>query len=421
MTLRNLNGDIAVGLDVGTTKICAIVGKNVSERTEISGIGLSPSSGLRKGIVVDIDMAVSSIRKALKEAEDMAGFRITSVYAGIAGGHIKGFNGYGAIDIKGRKVAEDDIERLIDSASAVYVPVDRDILHVIPAGFKLSGHNGIKNPVGMYGDRLEAKVHIVTGSVAPVQNLIRCCEMAGVEVADILLEPLASADSVLNADEKETGVALIDIGGGTTDIAVYRDGVLRHTAILALGGNHITNDIAVGLGVSVSEAEKLKKSYGSMSVCKDIGAARELIDIPGTNGKARKVDAGYLAEIIDARCEEIIGLVRKELGIAAGEESQFVPRISSVVITGGTSLLKGLREFTESALGFPVKIGLPEGLRDKGLVNSPVFATGVGLVRYGLDQLEKGGGTELPPLTSAGIFEHMRQWVSYFFNKQKTA
>lgn len=413
MTQLN-NNNIAVGLDVGTTKICAMVGREGSNGVEIFAIGSAPSNGLRKGIVVDIDLTVASIKKALKEAEDMAGFTIKSAYTGIAGGHIKGFNGYGSIDLRGNRVTEDDMERLMDSASAVYVPVERDILHVIPSDFKLNGNGGIKSPVGMYGDRLEAKVHIVSCSVAHVQNLVRCCEMAGVEVADILLEPLASAEAVLTAEEKQAGVALIDLGGGTTDIAIYREGVLRHTAVLALGGNHLSNDLSVGLGIPLFEAERIKKELGGI-YGKGVGAARGIrlpaADMECGDKQIHEEDLKHISEILWARCEEIIGLVREELGL------QLLAGISSVVLTGGTSLMRGMRELASEMLDLPVRIGSPELAGDKCQVNSPVYATGVGLVCYGLSEIEKGVAAYPPPLTPAGIYDHMKHWVSGFINK----
>lgn len=398
--------NIAVGLDVGTTKICAIVGKKEQAATEIMAVGSSPSSGLRKGIVVDMKLAADSIMKALREAEAMAGFQIKSAHVGIAGGHIKGFNGYGAIGIKGREVIAADVDRLVDSAGAVYVPIDREILHIIPSNFKLDGNNGIMNPVGMHGKRLEANVHIVTGSVTSVQNLIGCCEAAGIEVEDIVLEPLASAESVLSVEEKNSGVVLIDIGGGTTDIAVYRDGVLRHTAVFALGGNHLTNDIAVGLGVTTIEAERIKKTYG----CALKGMVSENKHINATTVDKHTIELSvmYLAEIIQARCEELLGLVKKEI--------QSVPNsraASVIVLTGGTSLLRGIRELTEEIIGLQARIGTPESVADKGLVNSPIYATGVGLVHYGLNSCDQ------PNLVSIGIFERMKNWVSGYLNKSK--
>lgn len=394
---------VAVGLDIGTTKICAIVGRKEQPGTGVVAVGSSVSAGLRKGIVVDMDLTVRSIRKALDEAEEKAGFRIISVHIGIAGGHIKGFNGYGAIGIRGGEITEGDIDRLVDSAGAVYVPVDREVLHVVPAGYKIDGQNGIKNPVGMRGKRLEAGVHIVTGSVTSVQNLIKCCEAAGVEVADIILEPLASAESVLTKAEKDSGVAIVDIGGGTTDIAIYSGGVLRHTAVLAIGGNHLTNDIAVGLGLPSDKAEEIKKDCG----CAIKEMAGEIISKGAAGGYGSEIPVDYLAEIIQARCEELLGLVKKEIDGFLSPSAKTV-----IVLTGGTSLLRGICELAGNITCFPVRMGVPTGMSKMGFVESPVYATGVGLVRYGLRHCPDHD------FESSGIFERMKEWVSGYFNKR---
>lgn len=407
--------DFAVGLDVGTTKICALSGIREGGRTKIVSVGSSPSYGLRKGMVVDAGLAADSIKRAVKNAEEAAGIRIRSVVVGVAGGHIKGFNGFGAIGVKSRMVREEDVDRLMDSASAVYVPVDREILHVIPAGFRLDGNNGIKNPVGMSCERLEAMVHIVTGSVTSVQNLVKCCEMAKVRVADIVLEPLASADAVLTAEERERGVALVDIGGGTTDVAVYRDGVLKHTAVLALGGNHVTNDIAVGLGIAAEEAERLKKTHG-YAVTGVIDERGEL-EVKGVDERMMKLPVSHLFEIIQPRCEEIMMLVQKEIGMAPkGTAPAQSPPRTSVVLTGGTSLLRGLDAMAGSILRLPVRIGIPVKIINQDLVNSPEYATGVGLVQYGLDQREQlDDKTPQEQLTVSSIFERMEYWAREYF------
>lgn len=417
MTFRQTpNGDFAVGLDVGTTKICAIAGKWEMGRMKVISVGSSPSHGLRKGIVVDRELTADSIKRSLKNVESAMGVEIKSVFVGIAGGHIKGFNGYGAIGVKGM-VKEEDVERLMDSASAVCVPVDREILHVIPAGFRLDRDNGIENPVGLSGERLEARVHIVTGSVTSVQNLIKCCEAAEVEVNDIVLEPLASADAVLTDHERERGVALVDIGGGTTDIAVYKDGIVRHTAVLALGGNHITNDIAIGLGIPAEEAERVKKTYG-YAVAGMIDERGDM-DIKGEEGQIKKVPRRYLTGIIEPRCEELMTLVKKEIdtvlrGLKDG--TPFPPRFSGVVLTGGTSLLKAIDISAKLVLRLPVRIGIPKGIVNNDLVNSPEYATGVGLVHYGLEHQGKQDDVWTDkPLTSGGIFERMKYWVKGYF------
>jgi cell division protein FtsA len=416
MTARSTGTlDFAVGLDVGTTKICALSGIREGGRTRVISMGSSPSHGLRKGMVVDTGLAADSIKRAVKNAEEAGGIKIRSVVVGIAGGHIKGFNCYGAIGVKSRMIREEDVDRLMDSASAVYVPVDREILHVIPAGFRLDGSNGIRNPVGMSCERLEAMVHIVTGSVTSVQNLIKCCEMSRVRVADIVLEPLASADAVLTMEERERGVALVDIGGGTTDVAVYREGVLKHTAVLALGGNHITNDIAVGLGIAAEEAERLKKLYGH-AVTGIIDERGELA-VKGMDGRLMKLPVSHLFEIIQPRCEEIVTLAQKEIGMMSkGTVSAQSPPLASVVLTGGTSLLRGLDVMAGSLLRLPVRIGVPGKIINEDLVNSPEYATGVGLVQYGLDQREQlEDKTPQKKLTAGSIFERMKYWAREYF------
>ncbi|MCL5023004.1 MAG: cell division protein FtsA [Nitrospirae bacterium] len=409
-----------VGLDVGTTKICALAGRRERGKTRILSIGAVPSHGLRKGIVVDAGLASESIRKALRNAENTLGLKIPSVVAGIAGGHIKGFSGRGAVGVKGGVVTEDDVDRLMDSASAVYVPVDREILHVVPGSFRLDGTNSIQDPVGMPGERLEARVHIVTGSVTSVRSLVECCERAEVEVSDIVFEPLASAEAVLTHEERERGVALVDIGGGTTDIAVYRKGALRHTAVLALGGNHITNDVTVGLGISAEEGERLKKEYGHAvaGMLDETGYA----DTKDENGHAAKVRMKHLFEIIQPRCEELMMLVAKELqGVPKvfGEKGGFP--LSSVVLTGGTSLLRGLDALAEKVFGVPVRVGIPGNIINTEFVGGPEYATGVGLLQYGLDCEEARGGEPQGQagkrLSPGGIFERMRFWVKEYFFK----
>lgn len=406
----------AVGLDVGTTKICAISGRLENGRIDIMSVCSSPSYGLRKGIVVDMDATADSIRKALASVDGVREAAMRSVFVGIAGGHIKGFTGYGAIGVKGSVVREEDVERLVDSAGAVCVPVDREILHVIPTGFRVDGGNGINDPVGMHADRLEAKVHIVTGSVTSVQSLMKCCEMADVGVDDIVLEPLASADAVLMKEERERGVALVDIGGGTTDIAIYSNGILKHTAVLALGGNHITNDIAVGLGIPAGEAERIKKLYGySMAGIVDETRA---IEVKGEGEEKKSVPLGHLTEIIEPRCEELLMLVKKEMDIVAGEGAGRAEgsRLSGVVLTGGTASLKGLDCMAKLIIRLPVRIGIPAGVSNKGLVNSPEYATGVGLLLYGLEH--RGAEDDITakmPLTTGGIFERMKCWVNGHF------
>ncbi len=395
-----------VGLDVGTTKICAVVGEVVNGELEIRGVSTAASKGLRKGVVVDIELTVESIKNAVKTAESFTGVEINAVYVGIAGNHIKGFNSYGAVGIRGKEVTCKDIERVIDSAKAVYVPLDREVLHVIPAGYILDGQDGIRNPSGMMGVRLEAKVYIVTGAIASVQNLLKCCEKVGLEVVDIVFEPLASAEAILTDDEKDLGVAIVDIGGGTTDIILYKNGCLRHTSVLAVGGNHFTNDIAVGLRVSVSEAERVKKSFG-FAITTMVDDSEEIDIIQAGQGK--KILRRYLSEIIQPRTEELLDLIKGELRSCSGYDIAS----TGVVFTGGGSLLEGLDRMAEALLGLPVRLGFPKDIEGcKDIINNPMYATGVGLVLYGL---ETESSRVFYPDAFTGIFGKMKDWVKGIF------
>jgi cell division protein FtsA len=399
-------GNIIVGLDVGTTKICAVVGSIVDGELEILGVSTSSSTGLRKGVVVNIESTVESIKNAVKTAESFTGVEISTVYVGIAGGHVKGFNSYGAVGVRGKEVGHVDVERVIDSAKAVYVPLDREVLHVIPTGYILDGQNGIKDPVGMMGVRLEAKVYIVTGAVTSVQNLLKCFEKLSLNVVDIVFEPLASAEAILTDDEKDLGVAVIDIGGGTTDIIIYKDGWLRHSSVLAVGGNHFTNDIAVGLRVSVSEAERIKKSFGFAAT--SMVSDSEEIDIIQA-GHDRKILRRNLTEIIQPRTEELLDLIKSELISCSGYDIAS----TGVVLTGGGSLLKGLDRMAEAVLGLPVRIGFPKDIKGcRDIMNNPMYATGLGLVLYGLDT-ESNRVFYSDAFT--GIFRKMKDWVKGIF------
>jgi cell division protein FtsA len=394
-----------VGLDVGTTKICAVVGEIVNNDLEIRGVSMSPSAGLRKGVVVNIDSTVDSIKNAVEKAETFTGININAVRIGISGSHIKGFDSCGAAGVRGKEVSYMDLERAIDSAKAAYVPLDREVIHVIPAGYILDGQNGIRDPVGMTGVRLEAKVFIVTGSVTSTQNLIKCCERACLEVTDVIFEPLASAWSILTDDEKELGVAMVDIGGGTTDIVLFKDGWLRHSSIITIGGNHFTNDIAVGLRISVSEAERLKKSFGSAAII--MVDESEEIDIIQA-GQGRKIPRRHLTEIIQPRADELLEFIKNELISCSGYD------IASrgVVLTGGGSLLEGLDMFAETALGLPVRIGYPKDIKGCQDINNPMYATGAGLVLYGFEKEINQG---FYPDICTGVFDRMKDWVRGIF------
>jgi cell division protein FtsA len=371
--------DIVVGLDIGTTKICAVVGEVSGDGISIIGIGTHPSIGLRKGVVVNIETTVESIKKAVEEAELMAGCEISSVYTGIAGGHITGFNSRGIVAIKGSEITPQDVERVIDAARAVAIPMDREVIHVLPQEYIVDDQPGIQNPVGMSGVRLEAKIHIVTGAVTSAHNIVKCANRAGLDVSDIVLESLASGEAVLSEGEKQLGTALLDLGGGTTDLAIFSGKNIKHTFVLALGGDNLTNDIAIGLRCPHPEAEKIKKRYGNC-VAKNI-QADEAIEVPGVSGReARKLSRQILGEILEPRMEEIFSLVNREI-YRAGMENM-VP--SGMVLTGGTALLEGVTEIAESVFSLPTRIGTPQGLRGLAdVVNNPMYATGVGLVLYG--------------------------------------
>jgi cell division protein FtsA len=311
--------DLIVGLDIGTTKVCAIVAEPQDGGIDVIGIGTHPSRGLRKGVVVDIDATVESIKKAVEEAELMADCEIASVYAGIAGGHIRGMNSHGIVAVKEREVSETDLRRVIDAAKAVAIPMDREVIHVIPQEFIIDGQDGIREPLGMAGVRLEAKIHIVTAAVTSAQNIVKCANKAGLNVIDIVLEPLASAEAVLAGDERDLGVCLIDIGGGTTDIAVFAEGSIQHTSVLGLGGSHVTNDIAVGLRTPYDEAERIKKKFG-MAAARFL-TSDDVISVPSVGGRRpREVSRKILCEIIEARVDEILSLARQEL-LKAGSRS----------------------------------------------------------------------------------------------------
>ena len=371
--------NIVVGLDIGTTKICTVVGEMSGNDINIIGIGTHPSIGLRKGVVVNMESTVESIKKAVEEAELMAGCEIANVYAGIAGGHITGFNSRGIVAIKGSEVTQNDVDRVIDAARAVAIPMDREVIHVLPQEFIVDDQPGIQNPIGMSAVRLEAKIHIVTGAVTLAHNIVKCANRAGLDVCDIVLESLASGEAVLTEEEKQLGTGLLDLGGGTTDLAIFSGFNIKHTFVLSLGGNNLTNDIAVGLRAPVTEAEKIKKKYGTC-VARDINT-EETIEVPGMGGrKPRKLPRQILGEILEPRMEEIFTLMKREI-YRAGMENAMT---SGSVLTGGTSLLEGVTEVAESVFNLPTRLGKPQGITGLvDVVNNPMYATGVGLVLYG--------------------------------------
>ena len=407
--------EVIVGLDIGTTKICCIVGEVIEPGLrpiiDIIGIGTAPSTGLRKGVVINIEATVESISKAVQEAELMAGVEITTVYAGIAGGHIKSFNSTGVVTVKDREITQQDVHRVLDAAKAVAIPADRETIHIIPQEYKINDQHGVRNPIGMSGERLEAKVHIVTGAISSAQNIIKCVNKAGLNVGEICLEPIASSEAVLCQDEKELGVVLIDIGGGTSDIAIFKNGAIVYTGVLPIAGSHITNDIALGMRTPQNEAELLKCRFGC--ALSSLVKANETIEVQGVGGrKARVVSRKLLAEIIEPRVEEIFTLIQREV-----MKSGYHELLSAgVVITGGASLLEGVPELAELIFQMPVKRGLPQsigGLRD--VVNSPKFATGVGLLKYGVRNMTKPRF----PIREKNIYDKvkgsMRAWIKDLF------
>lgn len=374
-----------VGLDIGTTKICAIVGEIRDHGIDIIGIGIAPSKGLRKGVVINIEATINSIKQAVLEAESMSGCKIHSVYAGIAGGHIRGFNSHGIVAVKDGEISDTDIDRVMDAAKAVAIPADREIIHVLPQEFVVDEQDGIREPRGMSGVRLEAKVHIVTGAITSAQNIIKCTERCSLTVHDVVLEQLASAFSVLTNDEKELGVAIVDIGGGTTDIAIFCNGSIQHTSVIGIGGQHLTNDIAVGLRTPQEDAEEIKKRYGCAS-SKMIGND-EVIEVPSIGSRPQRIlRRQILGDILEPRVEEIFELVAQEIDRVKLRELL----ASGVVLTGGSALLPGMVEIAEHIIGLPVRIGSPTGVG--GLVevtHSPIYATSVGLLLYGAQNLDE--------------------------------
>jgi cell division protein FtsA len=404
-------GNIIVGLDIGTTKICAIVGEITDNGIDIIGIGTHSSKGLRKGVVVNIDSTVDSIKRAVEEAELMSGYEIKSVYTGIAGAHISGMNSHGIVAVKSGEVEEIDVKRAIEAAKAIVVPLDREIVHILPQYYVVDDQDGIKEPIGMSGVRLEAKVHVVIGAVTSIQNIIKSVNRVGLDVDDIVLEQLASSRAVLNRDEMELGVALIDIGGGTTDIAVFAEGSIKHTAVLPLGGNYVTNDIAVGLRTPGTDAEKIKIKYGCAYT--PMIPQDETIEVPSVGGRGpRKVSRQVLGEIIEPRMEEILSLANREI-IKSGYEDLLA---AGVVLTGGTSILEGSPELGEQIFNMPVRRGSPTdvgGITD--IVNSPIYATGVGLVVHGNNNqpdlvIRKNDRSIIRKIT-----KRMKRWFDDFF------
>ena len=404
MSKKKIERNLLVALDIGTSKVVVLVGEVTADKQiEVTGIGSYISKGLKKGVVVNIEATVQSIQRAVEEAELMAGCEIHSAFTGIAGSHIRSLNSHGIVAIQDNEVVPGDIERVIDAAKAVAIPADQKILHILPQEFIIDNQDGIKEPIGMSGVRLEAKVHLIAGAVSAAQNIIKCVKRCGLEVSDIILEQLASSYAVLTDDEKELGVCLVDIGGGTTDIAVFVDGSIRHTAVIPIAGDQVTNDIAIALRTPTQYAEKLKLQYGCALV--KLADPKEAIEVrsPGDR-QGKQSTARALAEVIEARYEELFNLVAAELRRSGLEDTV----AAGAVITGGGAKVTGLASLAEQTLAMPVRVGRPVNV--KGLaeqLDSPIYSTSVGLLLYGLQQQDD---PQIQLHKKKSIFARMKRW-----------
>ena len=411
---RKPERNLLVGLDIGTSKVVAIVGELTVDGTiDVVGVGSHPSRGLKRGVVVNIDSTVQSIQRAVEEAELMAGCQIHSVFAGIAGSHVRSLNSHGIVAIRDKEVTQSDVERVIDAARAVAIPADQKILHILPQEFIIDAQDGIREPVGMSGVRLEAKVHIVTGAESAAQNIVKCVQRCGLEVEDIVLEQLASSYAVLADDEKELGVCLIDIGGGTTDIAVFANGAIRHTAVIPIAGDQVTNDIAMALRTPTQHAEEIKIRYACALT--QLAGADETIKVPSVGDRApRDLSRQALAEVVEPRYDELFTLVQAELR-RSGYEDQ-VP--AGIVLSGGTSKMEGVVELAEEIFHMPVRVGYPQsvkGLND--IVRNPIYATSVGLLLYGAEHYQAAGAgvSSKSRTTGEGLFSRAKAWLQSNF------
>ncbi len=409
MSKTRENKKLVVGLDIGTSKIVAIVAELKPEGGfEIIGMGSHPSRGLKKGVVVNIETTVNAIQRALEEAELMADCKIKEVYTGIAGNHIRSFNSQGMVAIKDKEVTQMDIDRVIETAKAVQIPNDQQILHVLNQEFIIDGQEDVREPLGMSGVRLEVKVHMVTGAVSAAQNIVKCVRRCGLEVNDLILQPLASAVAVLSEDEKDLGVCLIDIGGGTTDMAVFTHGAIRHTAVIPIAGDQITNDIAMALRTPTKDAEDIKQRFGS--ALSQLADPQEMVDVPGVGDRSsRQLSRKTLAEVIEPRVEELYSLVQTELRRSGYEELLS----SGVVLTGGSSAMQGMVELGEEIFHMPVRIGLPHytgGLAE--VVRSARYATGVGLLIAGANEHRQREAARAHVGSIQQVLERMKNWFT---------
>ena len=406
MSVSN-EGNMVVALDIGTSKIVALIGEiNHEGGVEIIGIGKHPSRGMKKGVVVNIDITIEAIQRAVEEAELMAGVSINSAYAGIAGSHIQSLNSHGIVAIKDKEVTEGDLERVMDAARAVAIPADQRILHVLPQDYVIDQQEGIREPVGMSGVRLEARVHLITGAQSAAQNIIKCVDRCGLDVDDVILEQVASSYAVLENDEKELGVCMVDIGGGTTDIAIFLDGAIQHTAVIPIAGDQVTNDIAVAVRTTSQFSEKLKIEHGY--ALRQLVENDQVIEVPGIGEReSRGLSIQTLASVIEPRYEELFTLIQAEL-----RRSGFEERIGAgIVLTGGSSKIRGAVELAEEIFHMPVRIGAPYNVGGlKGEVEDPIHSTGVGLLLFGAAQNELTGGGNFSHVTQENLWDRMKNW-----------
>jgi cell division protein FtsA len=406
MAKKPTHKDLIIGIDIGTSKVVTLVGEVTPDsQVNIIGVGSHPSQGLKKGVVVNIETTVQSIQRSVEDAETMAGCEIFSAYTGIAGSHIRSLNSHGIVAIRDSEVSQIDVDRVIDAAKAIAIPADQKILHILPQEFTIDNQESIREPIGMAGVRLEAKVHIVTGAVGAAQNIVKCLKRCGLTANDIVLEQFASSHSTLTADEKELGVCMIDIGGGTTDIAIFTDGAIRHTAVIPIAGDQVTNDVAIALRTPTRHAEDLKIKHGC--ALQDLVDINQTIDVPAVGDRpARRISKRALAEVIEARYEELFSLVLAEIR-RCGLEDVIA---AGVVLTGGASKVEGAAELAERVFRMPIRVGTPNkvtGLAD--IVNNPIYATSVGLLLYGLEQRDKQ--PEFVANTNMkGLWARMKSW-----------
>ena len=421
MKANKIFSNVFTAIDIGTTKICVLIGTNSPEgNLELLGLGQHPSFGLKKGVVVNIAKTVDSISKAVAQAEQMSGCKVEYATVGISGGHIKSFNSIGIVAIKNSDVNQEDIDRVIEAAKAVAIPKDQEILHVLPQYFKVDGQDHILDSIGMSGVRLEAQVHIITGAISSAQNIIKSCELAGIKVSDIVLEQIASADAVLTASEKELGVGILDIGGGTSDFAIYKDGRIIHSKVVPIAGNHFTNDLAVGLGIPVAQAEELKKKYGFVWEEKYLEFDKDKVSVNlGYQNKTKNIETFSTFEILQPRADEIFDFLCDEL--VKFNLKAFMP--SGLVITGGGSMLLGMSNLAEKRFGLPVRIGYPDknqndfGMMENSVpeqLKNPIYSTGYGLLVYAGGHNDLDFNASQDDTAFKKVFKKMKSWIYDF-------